>query len=1431
MNPQAYKKVAMSSSSLPLIRTTERGESRSLVGLVGRNTECLPPFRNINDFQPIEDYLWDNFPRSRTDDHGRAIQPDEVRPIQRDDCVLFDFAFGIVAGTPLNVDLVDATPYRELSPGDEIYTNQLANMMPIRMSFEDFFPPRRERVRVFTRQLPLPCASCARYGTRHFCVQTRIVRQELPPPPPPAWFPRVMWNPWIQEWFPSRRGNHDWMVIEHRITLSMTRAGNVQMDDQLPWVIRGFINFTPTPWSMYIWSLSHQARNALMHAYNGNTSVRGDAPEACAQAPCDRWGEHWHPWRAPSSGAKRRVQERTANKKKQSAPAEPKWQPKGEAKTANHITGWKRCTRAMLGDAPCLREVHTHIRPFLRKRDPSSAEERAEQGARLDQVLDVVRQDELEVATVFQDLKAAEPDTNNVDQAVPERVEALDLGAQPFEPPAVAAAENALVPLFEVAEAPAQNVPEEKQEVERPLVQPPVEQLPATPPDLDHKHRPITDRKIELPEPDADPPLPTRETPGLKEVVTELIGLRKPGPRVSGTRGDPEKETKGNRQQELRLVRLPAMQIGSYKSGVEDLLISTALLQHYALTFPFPAVTESLSATLAASARKSFPMVGQDVRVATVKYYIGCLYAERCFYKDASTCAMINQSLIDRGLTAPAQSSTFVQPSSVLWQDYALGLGVTVDHAAMYRVPGCESDKDIDIGSNANWRIISARGWVSLRDVPRGEAKTGWADAPPEVGYFRTGSNPSYKFYKSVFFRIRGDADFVLLDKSGHNVSRAMSRLFKCRPRDETVNLFPSPDEQGLRENQMRLLNHVTDLNPGLLEVCSAEPIVVPRETRDEYGELTEGGVIRRLATQMLEEHKRSSRVVNWKHRFFTSFFAGALAYISLSDAHVARLLYAVFGTITKAQPRVLTSGEFAHTVAPIRETIPALFRSVPGVLHTSVSVNPSTGKAHYPLVATPTWSLRRLAAFTLFGLFGVALKWDLTSIFKPIVKSALYQRFFMGQRYHTYGEDLEVRPGEVSFKKEWAKPGKHGRLFVSYGPSILTNGWFYSVVKKSFCQPFERLGVFEDSVVRRRLRKLNPIARAIPTQSEYSLDHHPVYALDEAVAPMSNPKHGLTARTFSDDMMLVWHDAISGMTLRFDVDISGCDAGNTSAPFYLLADWAIFMGSDREKVFRTYKRLTSELTVINPSQPSEKLVIKPKTIFEGSGCPETTAVNNVAATLIVFAIYSMILRHIDKWRDAEASEAWRTQLLKAAAMYVGHQITVDFRASRQKQQFLKYSPLQATCGTWVQARNLGAILRSLGSVDGDLDPKMLGLNATEFQTMSLSEKAERFASGVVAGLKNEPDHVVIRALRARFNRPAPAIFDPHKTLKIDRSRFEIPTSELVARYGGTEDSFEELARAIRDIRFGVVMKVPIVSAIMEVDYGLPIPEAEAKPG
>jgi len=110
-----------------------------------------------------------------------------------------------------------------------------------------------------------------------------------------------------------------------------------------------------------------------------------------------------------------------------------------------------------------------------------------------------------------------------------------------------------------------------------------------------------------------------------------------------------------------------------------------------------------------------------------------------------------------------------------------------------------------------------------------------------------------------------------------------------------------------------------------------------------------------------------------------------------------------------------------------------------------------------------------------------------------------------------------------------------------------------------------------------------------------------------------------------------------------------------------------------------------------------------------------------------------------------------------------------------------------------------------------------------------MPKKWDRYARGIVAGLKNEPHSLILDALRARYPATSELVYSnrdlAYKQECIanmrDNSADWVGQPEFEARYGGSSEEWESLAKAISQEILGVpYIRLPIINRLLAVDYG-----------
>lgn len=762
-------------------------------------------------------------------------------------------------------------------------------------------------------------------------------------------------------------------------------------------------------------------------------------------------------------------------------------------------------------------------------------------------------------------------------------------------------------------------------------------------------------------------------------------------------------------------VTTPTMTIGTIEFLGTDRIYHEGLLAALSKRFPSPVITQSNLRAFTALASRDFPSLPLTIQVHTIHYFCITVFQLQQLSITREVGEIMELGRVVKG------SRTFTPPANAEFKSELAHLGVEFDLAHFHRLEGVGDPNAQNVTDNGNFRIIRSAFYTPSAGLV--------------AGTFDTPTNEHPKLYYTEGMSLRGKNDFLLLDKSGENVCKAMSRLTKSRD-----------NEVELQHNQAAILRNQV-LDQDLLGFTTnskkiAEERINARREPDKASDMARSAIYTYFSRMQQSPTflKKTTRALLFPLQLVCAALACAV-YVGLVAAVVVN-----------------------NTFSPYRR-MPSVFK------------------------------------------------------FRSFPKKRIYQTWFhelslgIGISYEEPIRD-EV---EAKFKTELAKPGKNGRLFVTYSRSILGAGWIFDYLKKAFC-------VCHDLSQHCRTMLPMGVAAYVPDSQI-----HVSASLDEAAdVTKLIQAEGLNMRIFSDDMSAVYRT--SDIELLFDADISSCDAGNGFAMFYLLGMIFKLYGFGH-MVQNQFRRLRAPIMIRNPSKRSEFVQVSPTTIFQGSGCPETTLVNDIAslaismAFLVFISYYNYLYRKSAPERSFDGGgEEQRSYILHQAARAVGHKVTIEWRANYAQLQFLKHSPLRATDGSLINTRNIGAILRNLGRHPGDLTAMKLNLTQANFKKLSHAARYELYISNVVAGLVNEPDHIITRALRTRFpaQQSTKACTDHEvKVLSSARNHHSLPLSSLQERYDGEDWEWEELADKIGTLRYGRVTTCTLLDQIMKVDYGL----------
>lgn len=380
--------------------------------------------------------------------------------------------------------------------------------------------------------------------------------------------------------------------------------------------------------------------------------------------------------------------------------------------------------------------------------------------------------------------------------------------------------------------------------------------------------------------------------------------------------------------------------------------------------------------------------------------------------------------------------------------------------------------------------------------------------------------------------------------------------------------------------------------------------------------------------------------------------------------------------------------------------------------------------------------------------------------------------------------EDLWTLPGKCTLYKmkifEIAKPKKIPRMIVDLG------------VHNSL-QGFRITKFLKHAMAKESIHYLGGEIEFCPKPDPASLAR--------VFAKLIDPPGAYYFVYFSDDSCIAIRTKDG--VVRFNVDISSCDASHTEKLFDALTN--LVPKRIRKDAKFLVKQCTTPLTVVNLQNRKEKVVLKPLTPRLYSGSTLTTAINNLACILIAFSV-------------AESKCTGAPDIIRAAAR-AGYIVTCDDCSDWRKLQFLKHSPVYDTNDILRPLLNIGVLLRLSGTCKGDLPGR---------KTTPLRTRAESFQASLLRGAYPKANFTLIDNLREHVGVPTAAtkrvvdsMFEHKICDKEDYPAFRVSSAEVFARYDLNELQIAELEIGFGKCRFGEHYTSSGTSAVLALDYGL----------
>jgi hypothetical protein len=557
-----------------------------------------------------------------------------------------------------------------------------------------------------------------------------------------------------------------------------------------------------------------------------------------------------------------------------------------------------------------------------------------------------------------------------------------------------------------------------------------------------------------------------------------------------------------------------------------------------------------------------------------------------------------------------------------------------------------------------------------------------------EYHVFETTSNANPRFYHTHMFQFTGDDDkrFVAYEPNGHNANLALKRIFGCNDWNDLYmfyqyNLTPAymSDTNFTDQDVFSLLR--VDVTKNYYVVGKGEHVHhVPRLPDSDEIDYPLDPCYEELETGVHNQARAYIQEVSKRTREITGYDGGV---------DIVELYRKVRSAVQTGRQRLIAKCDqtyldmFVDTLGNAKEWAYG---------HCAV--------AYYRVL--DIWHQRN------FNVEAIQHH-----------KKALRRAWFKGIQLNQE-KDCLVKKIMLNVKKEWAKPGKAGRLFASYNV-----GGIYAPELPEFVKAcIHGAHVFQ-----------GPLCDVTIYIMSKAKDDEINQVFQQALEYRENKNH-IFYIVYSDDSCMIGN--VHGEAIMANMDISSCDASNR---------FPIFMGIYRllarfspDRASALLEQCTKNMVLVNPSNPEEVMEIIFHSCMEGSGTVLTTVLNHTVSYDIGVAVFTCL----NEGMEFEHA-------VKVGALMVGHKLTIDRCEYPEKLQFLKRSPLKMTDGRYHMCINYGTIFRGLGCVEGDLAAIQLGVTATQFNLMSWKEKMERFCTVVVQGLVHEPSSSVMDALRQRF--------------------------------------------------------------------------------
>lgn len=370
----------------------------------------------------------------------------------------------------------------------------------------------------------------------------------------------------------------------------------------------------------------------------------------------------------------------------------------------------------------------------------------------------------------------------------------------------------------------------------------------------------------------------------------------------------------------------------------------------------------------------------------------------------------------------------------------------------------------------------------------------------------------------------------------------------------------------------------------------------------------------------------------------------------------------------------------------------------------------------------------------------------------------------------------------EYKMKKfEIAKPGKPPRMIGDLGVACSLQGFRLTKFMKM---------AMADHPLHINGGKIEFIPSPDPT------------SLERVFAQLIEPEGRFYFVLFSDDSCLSYRRS-DGVVLRYNIDISSCDASHTTELFYALKH--LFPPHLHSEAQQLIDQCQEDITIYDINNKRRRVTLRPSGPRLYSGSTLTTIINNLANILIGLSI--------SQFPNVQSATD-----ITQAAVDVGYIVTCEDCSDWHQLQFLKHSPVRCTDGVIRPLLNIGVLLRLSGTCKGDLP----GSRFTPLRT-----RAESFQASLLLGAYPHARFVLLSNMRKMAGLPTVetdrVVRDilEYKVSDNDYVDFTVSSHEVWARYSLTPLEVCELENDFGLSGFESHYTSSGTEKVLKLDYGL----------